>query len=408
MLTRVSKTGKSLKSTVDDGLLTVDVSFSRIFLIMLLLFCFNVRSSAQFFPWAEKRINMVYDIIEGDSNKPHKKIFFVLPIWGVYPETGWRLGISLVQIFHTKQDSTRPSLARLNMQYTQYDQYSIRPYTDIYLSRNRYNIRSYLTYSRFAEYYWGIGQNVTDATKELYHFDLLRYNMRVTRQVIPNLYAGPQLQFESMFNMSYNGIDNKGTSYSILDSSQVEGNHGSFTLGAGLVLAYDNRNQIYYPTKGAYLEVSALLNNKAIGSEYNFINTTIDLRKYSSLTKSTVLALQGYVNMNAGTLPFRQLAVMGSDMIMRGYYNGRFRDMNMAATQFEFRQHVWGPLAITGFAGLGNVGASFGDLGNNIKYNYGGGLRILAFRREHVNIRIDYGRGNNGIQGFYFTMNEAF
>jgi hypothetical protein len=45
---------------------------------------------------------------------------------------------------------------------------------------------------------------------------------------------------------------------------------------------------------------------------------------------------------------------------------------------------------------------------NNLKPNYGLGIRAIGIRKDHLNIRIDYGRGENNIQGFYFTMGEAF
>jgi outer membrane protein assembly factor BamA len=364
---------------------------------------------AQPLKWLEKKVNSVYDYIEGDSARPNKRYFFALPIWGIYPETGWRLGISLVQLFHVSNDSiTRPSLARINTQYTQFHQFSIRPYVDIYLGQNRYNIRSFLTYTRFAEYYWGVGKDVTDATKELYHFDMIRFNMRATKQVARNFYTGPQYLLEKMYNMRYEGVNGKGEAASVLDSSGVAGNHGSFTSGLGWIFAYDNRDHVYFPMRGAYVELSALVNDKIFGSGYQSQSVLIDARKYFNTYRSNVLAVQFYSVTNFGTVPFRQLGTMGNDMIMRGYYNGRFRDQDMAAVQVELRQHIWGPLGFTVFGGFGNVGKDAADLLQKLKPDYGVGFRCLAIRREKVNVRIDYGRGENGIQGFYFTMNEAF
>jgi hypothetical protein len=39
---------------------------------------------------------------------------------------------------------------------------------------------------------------------------------------------------------------------------------------------------------------------------------------------------------------------------------------------------------------------------------YGIGVRMLAIPREKINMRLDYGRGINGIEGIYITLNEAF
>jgi hypothetical protein len=137
-------------------------------------------------------------------------------------------------------------------------------------------------------------------------------------------------------------------------------------------------------------------------------NLTIDARKYIKLWKYNILALQAFGNFNEGNIPFKQLATIGSDAFMRGYYNGRFRDNHAMAFQAELRKQVWGPVSITAFGGFGNVANQSSLLFENVKPNYGAGLRVMAIRRDRVNIRIDYGRGENGIQGMYFTMNEAF
>ncbi len=99
---------------------------------------------------------------------------------------------------------------------------------------------------------------------------------------------------------------------------------------------------------------------------------------------------------------------MGNENIMRGYYNGRFRDNHLLAVQLEFRKTIWGPLGMAFFAGGGNVGKDSKDLFSAIKPNYGFGFRCLAIRREHLNLRIDAGFGEKNIRGFYFTMAEAF
>jgi hypothetical protein len=118
--------------------------------------------------------------------------------------------------------------------------------------------------------------------------------------------------------------------------------------------------------------------------------------------------LQGVASLNEGDVPFRQMGTLGSENYMRGYYNGRFRDNHMVAMQGEFRFKIWGPLGATLFGGAGNVGHDFNDLNYNIKPNYGFGLRGLVLRKEKINARMDIGFGEKGINGFYFTLFEAF
>ncbi|MBC7383619.1 MAG: BamA/TamA family outer membrane protein [Bacteroidia bacterium] len=351
----------------------------------------------------ERLIDRTYSIIEGDSAAPRKRYFFVLPIWGIAPETGIRLGVSVGYLFRVKHtDSiTRPSLLRLNTQYTQNGQFSVRPTIDIFFAENKYNLKAQFIYNNFNENYWGIGNKVSENAKENYKFRLNKLNLKLTKQFIKNLYAGLQLQYERLYDIRFNDSSNA-------PSGGVAGINGYNILGGGIAIAYDNRDHVYYPFKGAYIELSNLSYPQAFGGNHQFHNITFDARKYHRLWKENVLALQLFGNFNFGNVPYRQMGTIGNDMIMRGYYNGRFRDQHLLAFQLELRKIIWGPLGIVVFGGGGNVGRDVPDLLSTIKANYGVGVRFLGIRKEHLNIRTDLGFGQNGIYGFYFTMGEAF
>lgn len=372
----------------------------KVFILALCLLSITGKVTAQ--GKLERWINSVYDYMEGDSANDRRSKVFAVPIWGVYPETGWQLGLSLVNLFRVTNDSiTRPSLLRFNTFFTEYSQYSFRPYIDVFTRHNRFNIRSSYTYTKFVEYFWGIGNTSTDAGKERYDFVLNRFQLRTTYRFLPSFFAGLQYQFEQIGQLKF-------SPGSALRVSGLPGSGGSFTSGLGLVLSFDKRSQIYFPVSGYVVDVASMFNNKSLGSDYDFVNVIVDARKYQSLWKENVLAFQLFANLNDGDVPFRQMGTLGSDSYMRGYYNGRFRDKNAFAAQVELRKKIWGPLSFTLFTGLGNVAGSPDGLFTGLKPNYGLGLRCIAIRKEHVNMRVDYGRGENNIQGLYFTMSEAF
>lgn len=357
-------------------------------------------ANAQFEKKLENLIEKAYQIIEGDSSEKKDNFFVVLPIWGIYPETGWRLGLSNVYFFKTNHsETTRPSIARLNLLYTQFGQYSIKPFIDIFTNNNKYNIKSFMSFTGFNEYFYGIGNRKKEGNRELYYFTLIQAEARVTKQIKPNLYSGILLHHEQMKDIKYTA-----NTTNLLQNAP--GGSGSNTIGAGLIVAFDNRDKIYFPLKGSYVETNLSIHTQDNGNNYGIF--TLDSRKYIKLYKKNVVALQFYTKSVEGNAPFRQLPGIGNDMIMRGFYNGIFRDKHMAAFQAEWRQSIWGPAGFVVFAGAGNIGSTITELNQFVKPNYGIGLRGVAFRKEHVNIRIDYGRGPNGIQGFYFTMGEAF
>jgi outer membrane translocation and assembly module TamA len=97
-------------------------------------------------------------------------------------------------------------------------------------------------------------------------------------------------------------------------------------------------------------------------------------------------------------------------VLLRGYYQGRFRDQVMVTLQAEYRLPVFWRIGLVGFAEAGQVAPRAGDLAvDAFKASLGGGLRFLLAPREGVNIRADYGWGFGvGAGGFYLAIGEAF
>lgn len=376
---------------------------------MLMLICFQSTFAQTADSTGVPRKNFVlrtmdwgYRIVEGDSAHPRKNLILPIPILAYKPETRWIFGISLNTIFRLSKDSiTRPSGIRANISYSQNKQFAFIPEWNVFTKHNKWNLRGKYTFTNFGEDYFGIGAEAPASNKEHYTFNMHRLNIKVAYQVLPKLYAGIQYNSERMYNVV-------ADSFGLLNTEKPLGYNGCHATGAGFTLYYDNRDHVYFPHHGQIIEVSNVFYTKGFGGDYTFTNITLDARKYIRLWKENVLALQGFVNLNDGNIPFRMQGVLGSDVFMRGYYNGRFRDKHAMAFQAEIRKTVWGPFTVVVFAGGGTVANNKWDLFNGIKPNVGVGLRVLAIPKEHVNILFDYGFGSGGNNALYIGMNEAF
>jgi hypothetical protein len=103
--------------------------------------------------------------------------------------------------------------------------------------------------------------------------------------------------------------------------------------------------------------------------------------------------------------------MLASDGIrMRGYYMGSTIDNSQVATQLEYRQHIWRRFGFVAWGGGATLFSDFDEfIDRDIKpkwlYNFGVGLRFEF--KHNVNIRIDYGFGEN-TSGFVFAVGEAF
>jgi outer membrane protein assembly factor BamA len=110
-----------------------------------------------------------------------------------------------------------------------------------------------------------------------------------------------------------------------------------------------------------------------------------------------------------GEVPFRELANLGGANLLRGYYEGRYRDRQLLAAQAEVRRVLFGRFNGVLFGGVGQVGNTLGDFNQgSVKVAGGAGLRFRFNRRDRLNVRLDYGVGSGKSSGVYFGIGEAF
>lgn len=160
------------------------------------------------------------------------------------------------------------------------------------------------------------------------------------------------------------------------------------------------------------MEASLLFYQPSFGYDYRFRQLILDGRLYRPLGRaSRVLAIQGTGTFMTGTVPFNNLALLGGESTMRGYYLGRYRDKNLLAVQSEVR---WLPFGFsrrwggTLFGALGTVAPSLDAVRlDQVRWAVGGGVRFLFFQRKDVYLRADLGFTREG-SGLYFSLGEAF
>ena len=332
----------------------------------------------------------------------HEHQFQLIPLPVVFytPETHVAYGVLGVCLFKT-DSIARTSNIDFAVIHTQNAQTLIEPTYTIFTKREKYLIRGMLLYTKFPELYYGIGNQSTSAQEELISYKSLRAYNRFLRQVKRGWFVGLQQQYFKTFDV-------KRSSDRQLPAQTLIGGLGSVVNGLGIASVVDTRDNIYSPVRGWYADASFMEYGKLLGSEFGFTNYLFDIRHYRSLSPKTVLAGQFYLNMNIGEVPFKQAATLGGSMLLRGYYNGRYRDNNALIMQTELRHRFFGRVGGVIFAGVGDVAHRPGDFDmKDLKPTGGMGLRYLISQKEHLNIRIDAAVGNN-THGFYVNISEAF
>ena len=170
----------------------------------------------------------------------------------------------------------------------------------------------------------------------------------------------------------------------------------------------DNRDNTFAASSGGYHQLIAMKYNDRLGSDFEFNQYIIDLRQFIPINKKGVLALQGLAMFSEGDVPFNRLAQLGGSMIMRGIYQGRYRDKNMLALQGEYRRpfkHRW---YFSVFASIGDVAHSSSEFdASDLKYTAGGGVRYALDPKNKMHIRLDVGVSEFGVSPI-IILGEAF
>lgn len=342
-----------------------------------------------------------------DTSDIRKPQFLVYPTVAYAPETSWEFGLSSVFVFYANRDTTN-RLSEVNgfTFVTLEQQYGLWFDHALYSQDNKWFGLGRLRFQSFPLLFFGIGMESPEEHIAQVDANLVQIKERVLRKIIPGLYTGIEVDFQRLSSVRF-------TPNQIEIDNYPRGSEGSMNLGLGAGLLYDTRHNILNVRHGFFSELAFLRYDKTWGSDYIFTSIISDTRLYRPVNERDVLALQLLGQFNIGNTPFNQLAMMGGESIMRGYYSGRYRDQNQIAFQAEYR-FLPLPLSFTKrlgaalFAGSATV---FNERRNitfdNFVWSGGAGIRFLLFPKKDIFTRFDVAFTEEGT-GFYIFIGEAF
>jgi len=337
-----------------------------------------------------------------DAEEPLKSIFIPIPILFYTPETKFGFGGALSYIYRPPGSTLadRPSNFNTTIVFTTRSQVLAALGGDHYWDGERQHGAAGLQYRKFPNTFYGLG-NDTPNEGEDYTDEGVGASVDYLFRIRPALRVGGGILYgsSSITETKAGGL---------LAGTSVPGSHGGHAFGGGLRLNVDNRNSTTYPTRGGFYDIAWRVHGAMLGAEFEFNSIVLDLRHYISLGGRNLLALRAIGNSSGGHVPFQLMPTLGGETVMRGYIGGRFRDRKAAAAQAEVRLGTWHRLGMTLFASAGQVGTDEKDLAlDRLHTAYGFGIRTLLIRQENLNLRFDWGFGEDQ-SGFYFGVGEAF
>jgi hypothetical protein len=340
-----------------------------------------------------------------DSLDGGKARFLLYPVFAYSPETSLEVGVSGLYLYNARKNpDNRLSEIQAFMFATVNEQYGAWFDHFLYGHEDRWFFLGRLRFQRFPLFYYGVGPQARKEDETVLQANYTLIKERVLRKVLPDLFVGLELDYQQLYNVRFANEAEES-------HRNLPGGRGTSNLGLGFGIVYDSRHNPLNVRKGAFAELAYLHYDNAWGSEFSFNTVVADVRLFRNIRKNQVLALQASGAFMGGEVPFNQLAMLGGEMLMRGYYTGRFRDRNFVAAQAEYR---WLPFPFSKrfggvlFASAGTVSPETSMLAREQWHPaVGAGLRFLVFPKKDIFIRADFALTPEGT-GLYIYTGEAF
>lgn len=381
------------------------MSFRKLLISLLVGFfmLFTVSIEAQNF--AKK----YWDSVVNDTSDLSQPQMLIYPTLAYAPETSWEIGLSALYVYFANNDSSN-RLSEINVFtfLTLENQYGLWFDHAIYSDQNRWFFLGRLRFQSFPLFYHGIGIETPAEYIARVEANQIIIKERVLHNLKNDLFLGLEFDFQRLAGTDFVLADPLNENF-----EEPLGSDGSTNVGLGVGLVQDNRHNVLNVRKGFFSELAILHYNPVWGSTFNFTSVISDTRIYRPLGKNNVFAAQLLGQFNFGDVPFNQLALMGGESIMRGYYYGRYRDNHQLATQIEYR-FLPIPLGFTdriGLAVFAGAGSVFNDINtlntSDFVFSGGAGLRFLLFPKKDIWTRLDCAITSEGT-GFYLFIGESF
>jgi len=332
-----------------------------------------------------------------------------LPVVFYLPETSVGGGAAVVAYLNMDptDPSRRPDTIAATLFYTWNRQLMNVVQTTFYLWQQRLKFPGEVIVKNFPTSFYGLGPTSRSRDEERYDPWEVSLRTGLLWRTWDQIYLGPAARF-GYFTTGNPRADG------LIDRGGFAGANGARFFGAGLRAEWDTRDKVFYPLKGFFTTAEVLGYLEALGSTSDFLVANLEHRHFFHTWREQVVALHAMVNLGAGEVPFQAMQKLGGQFMMRGYYSGRFRDVNHVAVQAEYRIPIWWRLGANVFGGVAQVFSQVRDFDwESIKVAGGLGLRLALDRIQRVNLRVDfafcgYGCGPDDFFNFYITVREAF
>lgn len=329
--------------------------------------------------------------------------FFGFPILSESPETGIAGGGYLMLYRNSNSTVPNGNLDSLNgvLIFTEKEQLITSLSVKKYFRDDRFLLTADCGYVDFPSKFYGIGPKTDEDLEESYTLISKSFRGNFLWRLSPKIYLGPILAY---YRFGIEDCEENG----LLTTENIAGFDGATVAGGGLKLLWDTRDDGFLPRHGFLWETQLLDYPRSWGSDNDFSQLTTSYRQFFPIGQTGTMALMSVLTLSDGDVPFEMMPCLGGPIIMRGYYEGRYRDRNYGAIQGEYRFPIAQRFSGVAFGSLGEVTNEIDQFNlKDIKVAGGVGLRFRIDPNQKINLRFDIGLSEDGFFG-YINFMEAF
>lgn len=325
--------------------------------------------------------------------------FIPFPVLFYAPETG--LGFGAAAVWYFRAERSRLSSLSPLLVYTSRGQFLVSARLESWFGRNRWRAVADAGFSRFPTKFWGIGNETPDEAEEDYTPRTVRGLAGLERRVAGSLYAGITA---SALARDLVEVEEDGA----LSAGSVPGTGRTELWSLGLSATWDSRDDVVTPRRGVLgLALVERVTDRA-REHARWTAWSVDVRGYVPIGQFVVAGQAVFRDIGGTAAPFDRLPGLGGDRLLRGYYEGRWRDATLLLFQAEARVPVWRRFGAVAFVGAGQVAPGLSSMGlDRLHGSAGIGVRYRLARDRPLNVRADFAVGE-GSTGLYVQVGEAF
>jgi len=178
----------------------------------------------------------------------------------------------------------------------------------------------------------------------------------------------------------------------------------SRTAGAGMILGYDSRDNIFTPSRGLRMQAITSVFDESLGGDFHYPRLDLFGYGYWNFHPDYVLGVRLDGRFTDGDVPFYHLPYIQ----MRGIPAMRYLGQHAVMSELELRWNFHERWGLVAFGGAGMAAQSFSEIDNaKTILSKGVGFRYLMARKLGLHAGMDFAWGPDDF-AFYFTIGSAW